>query len=211
MPESPMAGSKAPMVVGRRQTYNAISTERSAPRPSVTDVPSSASMIMVNIAVKPIRTMVMATSFGVFGRLEDSTIFIIWSMKVSPGLVVIFAVKVSLARREPPIRASPGAFRTGADSPVTSDSSTMAIPSITSASNGTMSPDSMRTKSSFLSSVDFTLIMVLVQPSVMIFLLSTSFSIFRRLPAVLFACCSASASESVLNQTVMMRMMATSM
>ena len=131
-------------------------------------------------------------------------------MKVSPGFVVIFAVNVSLTRREPPIRESPGAFLTGADSPVTRDSSTIAIPSITSASRGTMSPASIRTRSSFLSSVDFTLTMVLVQPSVIIFLLSTSLSIFRRLPAVLFACCSASASESVLNQTVTMRMMATS-
>ncbi len=92
------------------------------------------------MAVKPISTIVIATSFGVFGLLEDSTIFIIWSMKVSPGLVVTFAVKVSLTTREPPISESPGAFLTGADSPVTSDSSTIAIPSKTSASKGTMSP-----------------------------------------------------------------------
>ena len=79
----PMAGNKAPMVVGRRQTYNAINTDKSAPRPRVTDVPSNARMIMVNMAVKPIKTMVIATSLGVFGRLADSTILIIWSMKVS--------------------------------------------------------------------------------------------------------------------------------
>ena len=132
-------------------------------------------------------------------------------MKVSPGFVVIFAVKVSLARREPPISESPGAFLTGADSPVTSDSSTIAIPSITSASKGTTSPASMRTRSSFLSSVDFTVTMLRVQPSVTIFLLETSVSSFRKLPAVLFACCSASESESVLNQTVIRRMAATSM
>ena len=72
-----MAGSKAPMVVGRRQTYSAINTDKSAPRPSITEVPNNASMIMVNMAVKPISTMVIATSFGVFGRLEDSTILII--------------------------------------------------------------------------------------------------------------------------------------
>ena len=65
------------MVVGRRQTYSAINTDKSAPRPSVTDVPRSAAMIMVNMAVKPIKTMVIALSLGVFGLLEDSTIFII--------------------------------------------------------------------------------------------------------------------------------------
>ena len=86
-------------------------------------------MMMVKIAVSPMRTMVTACSFGVFGLFEDSTILIIWSTKVSPGLAVTLTVRVSLTTREPPISASPGAFFTGADSPVRSDSSTIAIPS----------------------------------------------------------------------------------
>ena len=36
-------------------------------------------MMIVNIAVSPMRTIVTACSLGVFGLFEDSTILIIWS------------------------------------------------------------------------------------------------------------------------------------
>ena len=39
-------------------------------------------------------------------------------MKLSSGFTVTLAVKVSLAILEPPINMSPGALRTGTDSPV---------------------------------------------------------------------------------------------
>ena len=71
------------MVVGRRQTYSAISTDRSVGRPRVTASPRRARMMIVNIAVSPIRTMVTAISLGVLGLFEDSTIRIIWFRYVS--------------------------------------------------------------------------------------------------------------------------------
>ena len=54
-------------------------TERSAPRSSVMERPSSDPMMMVKIAVSPMSTIVTACSFGVFGLFDDSTILIIWS------------------------------------------------------------------------------------------------------------------------------------
>jgi len=125
-------------------------------------------------------------------------------------LAATLAVSVSLTTTDPPISASPGAFLTGADSPVRSDSSTMAIPSSTSASMGTKSFFSRSIRSPFTRAEEGVGIVSLDHPWVTTFLLTTSVSSLRRLLAVFFACCSASASESVLNQTVIRRMAATS-
>jgi hypothetical protein len=83
--------------------------------------------------------MVSAISFGVFWRLAPSTMAIMRSRKVSPGLTVTRTTSQSDSTRVPPVTAekSPPASRiTGADSPVMALSSTEATPSITSPSAG---------------------------------------------------------------------------
>ena len=117
---------------------------------------------------------------------------------------------VSLTTVDPPMRLSPGAFLTGADSPVTKDSSTIAIPSITSASIGTRSLFSSITRSPFARASEGVGIVRLSHPSVTTFFDITWISSRLRLLAVFFACCSARESERVLNQTVMRRIAATS-
>ena len=117
---------------------------------------------------------------------------------------------VSLTTVDPPMRLSPGAFRTGADSPVTRASSTMAIPSMTSASTGTRSPFSSSTRSPFARALEGVGMVLLSQPSVTTFLETTCVSSRFRLLAVFFACCSARESDRVLNQTVIRSMAATS-
>ncbi len=100
--------------------------------------------------VIPTRRMVSATSFGVFWRLAPSTSPIMRSRKLSPGRAVTWTLSQSETTRVPPVTAerSPPLSRiTGADSPVIADSSTEAIPSITSPSAGMMSPASTRTRS----------------------------------------------------------------
>ena len=84
--------------------------------------------------------MVSAISFGVFWRLALSTMAIMRSRKVSPGLTVTRTTIQSDSTRVPPVTAekSPPASRiTGADSPVMALSSTEAAPAITSPSAGT--------------------------------------------------------------------------
>ena len=87
----------------------------------------------------PTSRMVRAISLGVFWRLAPSTMAIMRSRKVSPGLTVTRITSQSDSTRVPPVTAlqSPPASRiTGADSPVMADSSTEATPSITSPSPG---------------------------------------------------------------------------
>ena len=94
--------------------------------------------------------MFSASSFGVFCRFAPSTSAIIRSMKVSPGLEVIFTTIRSDSTRVPPVtadRSPPDSRMTGADSPVMADSSTEATPSTTSPSPGMISPASTTTKS----------------------------------------------------------------
>ena len=89
---------------------------------------------------------------GVFFRFAPSTNAIIWSRKVFPGSLVICIIILSLRTFVPPVTAerSPPLSRiTGADSPVIADSSTLAIPSITSPSEGIISPASHITISPF--------------------------------------------------------------
>ncbi len=83
--------------------------------------------------------MVSAISLGVFWRLALSTIAIMRSRKVSPGLTVTRTTSQSDSTRVPPVTAEkspPDSRITGADSPVIALSSTEATPSITSPSAG---------------------------------------------------------------------------
>ena len=92
--------------------------------------------------------MFSAISFGVFCRSAPSTRAIIRSMKVSPGLEVIFTTIRSDSTLVPPVtadRSPPDSRMTGADSPVIADSSTEAMPSTTSPSPGMISPASTTT------------------------------------------------------------------
>src|SRR3954454_22846735 len=87
--------------------------------------------------------MLSAISFGVFCRDAPSTREIIRSMKVSPGLLVICTTIRSERTVVPPVtaeRSPPLSLMTGADSPVIADSSTLAIPWMTSPSLGIHSP-----------------------------------------------------------------------
>ena len=93
--------------------------------------------------VSPASRMLSAISFGVFWRDEPSTRAIIRSMNVSPGRAVMRTTISSESTRVPPVtaeRSPPDSRITGADSPVIADSSTLAMPSITSPSLGITSP-----------------------------------------------------------------------
>src|SRR5579875_1637574 len=151
---------------------------------------------MLKIAVSPRSTTVIACSLGVLGLFDDSTSLIIWLMYVDSGFVVTFAISLSLVIFEPPISWSDGAFLMGVDSPVRRDSSTIAIPSRTSESIGTMSPFSRRIISPALSWLDDVWTVLLSHPSLTTFLHGTSSSSLRRLFAVFLACLSAMESES---------------
>ena len=95
--------------------------------------------------VRPARRIDNAISFGVFCRLAPSTSAIIRSRKVSPGRAVMRTTIRSESTRVPPVtaeRSPPDSRMTGADSPVMADSSTDAMPSTTSPSEGITSPAS---------------------------------------------------------------------
>ena len=149
--------------------------------------------------------IVRATSFGVRRRRAPSTIEIILSRKESPGSTLILAISRSESTRVPPTIAEfgpPGSRITGADSPVTADSSTDATPSITSASAAITSPGSIRMRSPFFkfsastSSGDVTSSTDLMRFA----------RISRLVPRSAIACArprsSASASEKFANQSV---------
>ena len=153
IPATPIDDRRAPMVVGIRHTSSAISTV------TLTGVPAPAAATPNNengsrVTVTTRNTMVSATSrivsaisFGVFWRLAPSTIEIMRSRKVSPGLTVTRTTSHSDRTRVPPVTAEkspPDSRMTGADSPVIALSSTEATPSITSPSIGTTSPASTR-------------------------------------------------------------------
>ena len=83
--------------------------------------------------------MLSAISLGVFCRLAPSTIAIIRSRNVSPGLAVMRTTSQSERTRVPPVtalRSPPLSRMTGALSPVMALSSTEAMPSMTSPSPG---------------------------------------------------------------------------
>ena len=108
-----------------------------------------------NTNVRPASKMLSAISFGVFCRVAPSTRAIMRSRKDSPGLAVMRTTMRSDKTLVPPVTAerSPPLSRiTGADSPVIADSSTEAMPSMTSPSPGMISPASTTTVSPLRSS-----------------------------------------------------------
>ena len=100
--------------------------------------------------VSPASRMLSAISLGVFWRSAPSTRAIMRSRKVWPGSDVMRTTISSESTRVPPVTAlrSPPLSRiTGADSPVIADSSTEAMPSMTSPSPGIVSPADTTTTS----------------------------------------------------------------
>src|SRR5215472_11451235 len=152
--------------------------------------------------------MFSAISFGVFCRLAPSTRAIIRSMKVSPGLDVIFTTIRSDSTFVPPVtadRSPPDSRMTGADSPVMADSSTEATPSTTSPSPGMISPASTTTWSSSVSCVPGTSsILSLVWPGCQSSSLRAMVSrlVRRRVSACALPRPSATASARFANTTV---------
>ena len=106
-----------------------------------------------------------AISLGVFWRSAPSTSAIMRSRNVSPGFEVICTLIWSESTRVPPVtalRSPPLSRMTGADSPVIADSSTEAMPSMTSPSPGMVSPAETTTTSPLRRSLALT---CLIAPS----------------------------------------------
>src|SRR6266508_3876105 len=210
IPAMPMADSNAPIVVGMRQTSSATSTtifcsawEYMAKGCNVTTDSS-------RITVRPTRRMLSAISFGVFCRDAPSTRAIIRSRKVSPGRAVMRTTIRSDSTLVPPVTAdrSPPASRiTGADSPVIADSSTEAMPSMISPSEGMISPAETTTMSSTSSCEDGTCSR---SPPAVRRLASVSDRVRRSVAACAFPRPSAIASAKLANSTVNHRNAATS-
>src|SRR6516164_5365375 len=100
--------------------------------------------------VRPASRMLRAISFGVFWRSAPSTSLIMRSMKVDPCAAVMRTRIQSDNTCVPPVtaeRSPPDSRITGADSPVIAASLTEAMPSITSPSEGILSPASTSTTS----------------------------------------------------------------
>ena len=158
MPAIPIADNKPPIVVGMRQTSSAITTVKviGVPLPARTTPYSEIGMSVAQASRKTIviaaRRISRAISFGVFCRLAPSTMLIMRSRKLSPGLEVARIVSESEITRVPPVtalRSPPLSRMTGALSPVIALSSTDATPSITSPSIGINSPALTRITSPF--------------------------------------------------------------
>src|SRR6202158_4187279 len=98
--------------------------------------------------VRPASKILSAISFGVFCRSAPSTSLIMRSMKVDPCAAVMRTRIQSDSTCVPPVtaeRSPPDSRITGADSPVMAASLTEATPSITSPSDGILSPASTST------------------------------------------------------------------
>jgi len=165
IPAIPMAGRRAAMVVGARQTKSATRTARCTglPLPDTAALYAETGQIVTttsrNIPVSANSRISSALSLGVFLRFAPSIIWIMQSRKVFPGSAVI-RMTISLAITVVPpvtaLRSPPDSLTTGADSPVMAASLIRAAPAITSPSLGTMSPVWTRTKSPQRRSVDAT-------------------------------------------------------
>ncbi len=202
MPAIPMAGRRPPMVVGMRQTRSATRTGTAIVTPLYAAKGERVATTTIKRTVSPTRRISRAISFGVFCRFALSTIEIMWSRKVSPGFAVIITFILPERTRVPPVTALRSPFAslmTGADSPVTADSSTRATPSTISPSPGTGSPSSMRTMSSFLKERAGTLS---VFPPSTILLAYASVCAFLSVSACALPLPSARASAKVAKSTV---------
>src|ERR1700681_2912681 len=153
--------------------------------------------------VRPASRMLSAISFGVFCRSAPSTSLIMRSMKVEPCAAVMRTRIQSDSTCVPPVtaeRSPPDSRITGADSPVMAASLTEATPSITSPSDGILSPASTSTISPTLRLVPETKRKVLSEPvnslawlSVRVFLSDSACALPRP---------SATASAKLANSTV---------
>ena len=93
--------------------------------------------------VSETKRVLSAISFGVFFRDAPSTSAIMRSRKLLPGSDVMRILSQSDTMVVPPVteqKSPPDSLTTGADSPVMADSSTEAMPSMTSPSPGMISP-----------------------------------------------------------------------
>ena len=163
IPATPIADNRPAIVVGIRHTRRAIRTVivTGFPLP-VTATPkvengSSVTVTTRKTMVSATSRMVSAISFGVFCRLAFSTMAIIRSTNVSPGLTVTRTTIQSDKTRVPPVTAEkspPDSRITGADSPVMALSSTEATPSSTSPSAAMVSPAATMMTSPFFSALE---------------------------------------------------------
>ena len=113
------------------------------------------------MVVRETRRVLRAISLGVFFREAPSTRAIIRSRKLLPGSEVIRIFSQSDTTVVPPVteqKSPPLSRTTGADSPVMADSSTEAMPSMTSPSPGITSPADTITISPFFSSLEETVV-----------------------------------------------------
>ena len=151
--------------------------------------------------VVPERRIESAISFGVFCRAAPSTSAIMRSRKVWPGSEVMRTVSSSESTLVPPVtalRSPPLSRMTGADSPVMADSSTEAMPSMTSPSPGMISPTETSTTSPLRSCVAGTCCTL---PSTSRFAIVSVF-ILRRVSACALPRPSAMASAKLAKRTV---------
>src|SRR5215471_323374 len=117
--------------------------------------------------VRPASRMLRAISLGVLCRSAPSTNLIMRSRKVEPGAAVMRTRIQSESTWVPPVTAElspPDSRITGADSPVMAASLTEATPSMTSLSEGMLSPASTSTMSPTFSDVPGTRRYVLLIP-----------------------------------------------
>ena len=154
------------------------------------------------MTVRTASSVLSAISFGVFWRFAPSTSAIMRSRKVSPGRAVMRTTIWSDSTRVPPVtaeRSPPASRMTGADSPVMADSSTEAMPSMISPSEGTSSPAETTTTSSTVSCDDGTWSM---PPSCRRRLAIVSARVLRSVAAWALPRPSAMASAKLANSTV---------
>ena len=147
--------------------------------------------------------MLSAISLGVFCRSAPSTSLIMRSMKVDPWAAVIRTRIQSESTTVPPVtaeRSPPDSRITGADSPVMAASLTDATPSITSPSEGMLSPASTSTTSPTLRLVPDTSRYSLPKPLSSLAWLSVR--VFRSDSACALPRPSATASAKLANSTV---------
>ncbi len=194
------------MVVGIRQTIRAISVEVWSCTPEYRAMGYSVTMTIRKITVSDTSSVFSAISLGVFLREAPSTRAIMRSRKLSPGSDVMRTFSQSDTTVVPPVtelKSPPASRTTGADSPVMADSSTEAMPSMTSPSPGMTPPAATITTSPFFSSLDGT---ILSPPSASSRRACVSFFVFFRLAACAFPRPSATDSAKFANSTVTNRM-----
>lgn len=159
MPAMPTADSRAATVVGTRQSSSETRAIAVAPSAVRAALPGSSERTAMGrrvttatrkTTVSSTSTRLSAISCGVFLRSAPSTRAIMRSMKLSPDCRVTRTTRRPDSTFVPPVtaeRSPPPSRMTGADSPVTADSSTAATPCTTSPSPGIVSPASTATVS----------------------------------------------------------------